>query len=202
MESTLPKCKTHQDRTCEFFCKQCEAVICGKCLVSSHKKHDVEDLEDLWKSKKEIIDKESETVRNVVTLYQQLENDISLEEEIMKEKYQIIENDITMHGEKLEAAVRKAKESYLKQAREKKGEDLKFLEKQKETIKGNIEKARKMELAIPDSNNTCEEILAFCRLDIKELPEVPKLSKVSPPEFAPNMDLLQNIIDNFGNLAI
>ncbi|XP_062597359.1 E3 ubiquitin-protein ligase rnf168-like [Saccostrea cucullata] len=198
MDFTLPKCKDHPNHTCEFLCRQCRAVICGKCLINSHNKHFMEDLEDVWKSKKEIIEKD----REVVTLYRDLEENIALEEEEMKKKYESIENDIIQHGKRLEEAVRKAKDSYLERLTEKKKEEFILLKKQKDVIKNNLEKVRKMDLVIPDSRSTSEEILAFCTLDVKPLPEVPKLKKTSPPDFVPNMNLLEGITENFANLAI
>lgn len=104
MEIPLPKCKTHDGHTCEFYCVQCGAVICRKCLVSFHNKHGVEDLEDLCKARREIIAQERETVRTAVSLYQHLDKDVAIEEDRIREKYAAIENEIRQHGEKLEEA--------------------------------------------------------------------------------------------------
>ncbi|XP_061196744.1 E3 ubiquitin-protein ligase TRIM45-like [Saccostrea echinata] len=202
MEITLPKCKAHESHTCEFFCKQCEAVICGKCLVSSHKKHEVEDLEDLCKSKGELIAKERDMVRNAISLYQQLEMDIDVEEQVMKDQYRIIETDIVIHAEKLEAAVKKAKEQFLEEAIEKRVDDVILLEQQRKEVLRNLEEARSMEHILPERLDTCEKILAFCKLEVKSLPPVPKLQRISPPEFVPNTDHLEKMRDHFGNLVI
>ena len=201
MEIPLPKCRTHKDHQCEFYCLQCDAVICGKCLVNFHNKHGVEDLEERCLSRRKIIAAERETVKNAVSLYQHLAKEIGAEEERIKEKYLIVENEIRIHGEKLEEAARKAKEEYIKRTRERKIEDLKRLEEQSEKIRGNLEEARKVEQALPESLNTCEGILSF-KVGAKILPEVPKLQKIEHPEFVPNCDYLQEMVDKFGNLAI
>jgi hypothetical protein len=164
----------------------------------------VDKLEELCKVKKEKITQETERVRDAVTLYQQLEKDIAVEEQEISEKYGAVDENIRKHGENLETAARNAKEEYLKQAREKREEDVKLLEEQKAMVKRNLQEALEMEKAIPGSVNTCEDILAFDfdKLDTKKLPKVPKLQKILPPEFVPNTDLPVKIYDEFGNLAI
>lgn len=201
MEIPLPKCKTHDGHTCEFYCVQCGAVICGKCLVSFHNKHGVEDLEDLCKARREIIAQERETVRTALSLYHHLDKDVAIEEDRIREKYAAIENEIRKHGEKLEEAARRAKDEYLKRVRERKSEDIKRLEEQRGTIQRNLEEARNVERALPECINTCEGILRF-KKSSTVLPEVPKLQKITHPEFVPNSEQLDKVVDQFGNLII
>lgn len=203
MDFQLPNCKTHESRVCDLFCKECSAAICGECHALSHKKHHVDDLEDLCKLRKGIIAQEIERVRHAISLYQEQEQDITVEEKEINDKYRTVDKNIRIHGENLETAARNAKEEYLRQAREKKGEHFKLLEGQKAIIDRNLQKALEMEKAIPSSFNTCEEILSFDfeKLDTKTLPEVPPRQRILPPEFVPNIDHLEKMLDNFGNLA-
>ena len=41
--STL--CKIHAGKTIEYFCKQCNVLVCARCMFESHNGHDLASLE-------------------------------------------------------------------------------------------------------------------------------------------------------------
>lgn len=54
-------CKLHSYKTCHLQCKPCDALICVLCIASDeHKGHDFIVLEDIYKTKKECIEKDTE----------------------------------------------------------------------------------------------------------------------------------------------
>ena len=60
-KSTLiyPKCEIHQNKTCEYQCKDCGSFICSRCLASKQHNQENEflELEEFFISKKDILKK-------------------------------------------------------------------------------------------------------------------------------------------------
>lgn len=55
----FPKCGTHENKTCNFQCKNCETFVCSFCIASKqHKKHDFVELTEVYETKKENIVKD------------------------------------------------------------------------------------------------------------------------------------------------
>lgn len=53
----LPECNSHKKNRCELFCRDCHGPMCVMCVTTTHKKHDITDIEEIiQKSKKQIID--------------------------------------------------------------------------------------------------------------------------------------------------
>lgn len=79
-KSTLifPICKSHSDKTCHLQCKSCDAFICVLCIASDeHKGHDFIVLEDIYKTKKECIEKDIGEIEKVIApTYEEIKNEL------------------------------------------------------------------------------------------------------------------------------
>lgn len=64
----FPKCGTHENKTCNFQCKNCATFVCSFCIASKqHKKHDFIELTEVYETKKENIVKDTYDLENVLT---------------------------------------------------------------------------------------------------------------------------------------
>ena len=84
-KSTLiyPKCETHQPKTCEYQCKDCNIFVCTHCFASKqHKDHEFSKLKESFSEKKNHILKDREELeKHIVATYKEIainiENQIS-----------------------------------------------------------------------------------------------------------------------------
>ncbi|XP_022295997.2 uncharacterized protein LOC111105845 [Crassostrea virginica] len=84
-KSTLiyPKCETHQPKTCEYQCKDCNIFVCTHCFASKqHKDHEFLKLEENFSAKKNHIFEDREDLEeHILPTYEEiaidLENQIS-----------------------------------------------------------------------------------------------------------------------------
>lgn len=69
--STLiyPKCEAYQQETCEYQCKNCKNIyVCSSCIASEqHRGHIFEEITNIYKIKKESIEKDREKLENLIT---------------------------------------------------------------------------------------------------------------------------------------
>nr|XP_022298983.1 uncharacterized protein LOC111107874 [Crassostrea virginica] len=82
-KSTLiyPKCETHQNRTCEYQCQDCDIFVCYDCAMSKqHKGHEYLKLEELFTKSKERIGKDKEELDRISPTYEEIA--IELENQI------------------------------------------------------------------------------------------------------------------------
>nr|XP_034337378.1 uncharacterized protein LOC117680598 [Crassostrea gigas] len=64
-----PKCETHQQETCKYQCKDCNNIyVCSCCTASEqHRGHIFEEITNIYKIKKESIEKDREELENLLT---------------------------------------------------------------------------------------------------------------------------------------
>ncbi|XP_065935764.1 E3 ubiquitin-protein ligase TRIM71-like [Magallana gigas] len=79
--STLiyPKCDAHQQETCKYQCRDCKNIyVCSSCIASEqHRGHIFEEITNIYKIKKESIEKDREKLENLITpLYKEIALDL------------------------------------------------------------------------------------------------------------------------------
>ncbi|XP_052692134.1 transcription intermediary factor 1-beta-like [Crassostrea angulata] len=66
----LPECNSHKKHRCELFCRDCQEPMCILCVTTTHKKHEITDIEEIIQnSKKRIIDDLTELENDIVPAY-------------------------------------------------------------------------------------------------------------------------------------
>ena len=66
---STPKCTDHNTKQCELHCKQCDVPICLQCVISkTHKDHDVIDIMENSKMKKEVLRKDLQELEKIIFL--------------------------------------------------------------------------------------------------------------------------------------
>lgn len=103
-KSTLkfPICKVHSKETCKLQCKSCNVFLCVICSAShEHRDSDYIVLEDIYKTKKEGIEKDAEEIEKVIVpTYEEMRNELMNQIARLDGEYEIITTVISEQGEK------------------------------------------------------------------------------------------------------
>lgn len=71
-------CKLYFNKMCYLYCKLCDVLICVLCIVfDEYKGYDFRVFEDIYKIKKECIEKDIREIENVIVLiYEEIKNEL------------------------------------------------------------------------------------------------------------------------------
>ncbi|XP_052692131.1 uncharacterized protein LOC128170395 [Crassostrea angulata] len=101
--STLiyPKCGTHQHKTCELQCKDCNIFVCSLCTAfKRHKGHNFVDVTEAYKTQKEIIKKDTQELENNITpTYEEIALDLENKLANLDGGYEKLTTTISKQGE-------------------------------------------------------------------------------------------------------
>lgn len=97
----FPTCKLHSNKTCHLQCKSCDALICVLCIASDeHKGHDFIVLEDIYKTKKECIEKDTEEIeKGIAPTYEEIKNELIYQIASVDRQYEKITKCMSEQGE-------------------------------------------------------------------------------------------------------
>ncbi|XP_062587199.1 E3 ubiquitin-protein ligase TRIM45-like [Saccostrea cucullata] len=62
----LPTCSTHEKKQCEAYCQDCKIPICIKCLIDSHKRHKVIEINNFLQKQTQQIKADIQKLENVI----------------------------------------------------------------------------------------------------------------------------------------
>ena len=98
-----PKCPDHPTKQCEFHCKHCDVPICSQCVIlKTHKHHDVIDLIENSKNKKEVLRKDlQELEKYIYPKYQESAAIIKAQKTNQLKNSQKLTSDLKKQGEAL-----------------------------------------------------------------------------------------------------
>ncbi|XP_052679937.1 uncharacterized protein LOC128160622 [Crassostrea angulata] len=101
--STLiyPKCETHQHKNCEFQCKDCNIFVCSSCTASEqHRGHIFEYVSNVYKTKKENIEKDAEELVNLISpTYEEIARDLENQLANLDGGYEKLTTTMSKQGE-------------------------------------------------------------------------------------------------------
>ena len=96
----FPVCNLHQNAKCEFQCQICDLAVCSKCITSGHKFHRIVDLMEIFKSKLDSIQQNTDDMEMV--LMPKLQNFLSHSElrlSTLASEYKVLKSTIKKHGQ-------------------------------------------------------------------------------------------------------
>ena len=98
-----PKCPDHPTKQCELHCKQCDVPICSQCVISKTRKdHDVIDILENSKNKKEVLRKHlQELEKNIFLIYQEFAASIKTQKAVQLKNSKKLTSDLKKQGEAL-----------------------------------------------------------------------------------------------------
>lgn len=100
--STLiyPTCQIHSNKNCEIQCKRCKMYLCTFCTASSeHKQHEVIHLENIYKTKKIDIEKDSSELKRLILTFSTISNTVQNNIANLNGDYDNITTQISQQGE-------------------------------------------------------------------------------------------------------
>lgn len=184
----FPKCGTHENKTCNFQCKNCATFVCSFCIASKqHKKHDFIELTEVYETKKENIVKDTYDLENVLTpTYCEIALDLEKQIANLDVIYENIATTILEHGEKwhkkidnliskLNSKITSMKSNHRVILQNK----IKDTKQKQNLIRQTVQSLKE----ITESNEILQIIEYNC--DNKELSKLPSLVHVSLPTFSP-----------------
>ncbi|XP_055999420.1 uncharacterized protein LOC125654337 [Ostrea edulis] len=194
-KSTLvyPKCSTHQNKVCEFHCKECDIFVCSLCndnLLSSdkHKGHTFSILSEIYNERKVDITKDSEEIENIISpTYEEMATDLKTQITNLDGEYVKFTTVVTKHGEEwhkeIDNVINKIKNEI---------EEMKI--KHLEILKKHLDEIKQIQSLIEQSLITLKEMEESNEVSVtmeyrsknKEFRKLPPKVRVSLPTFSPN----------------
>nr|XP_022296605.1 uncharacterized protein LOC111106282 [Crassostrea virginica] len=108
-KSTLiyPKCETHQNKTCECQCKDCNVFVCSHCMASSqHSGHKFLHLEELFTTSKKCIQTDREELNNtIIPTYEEIVNELEKEIASVDGEYKKLTTEMSKQREEIHREV-------------------------------------------------------------------------------------------------
>ncbi|XP_062606431.1 uncharacterized protein LOC134268257 [Saccostrea cucullata] len=102
----LPVCQFHRNAKCELKCQTCNIAVCSKCITTFHKFHDFEDLMEVFKSKLDLIQQDTNDLEmEFVPRYQNIISRMKLRLSTLAPEYQILKSAIKKHGQEVHRMV-------------------------------------------------------------------------------------------------
>ncbi|XP_055999106.1 E3 ubiquitin-protein ligase TRIM71-like [Ostrea edulis] len=190
-KSTLiyPKCSTHQNKVCEFLCKECDMSVCSMCTISAdkHKGHTFSILYEIYNERKADITKDSEEIENIISAtYEEMATDLETQIANLDGEYVKFTTVVTKHGEEwhkeIDNAINKMKNEI---------EEMKI--KHLEILKKHLDEIKQIQSLIEQSLITLKEMEESNEVSVtmeyrsknKEFRKLPPKVRVSLPTFSP-----------------
>nr|XP_022295997.1 uncharacterized protein LOC111105845 [Crassostrea virginica] len=108
-KSTLiyPKCETHQPKTCEYQCKDCNIFVCTHCFASKqHKDHEFLKLEENFSAKKNHIFEDREDLEeHILPTYEEIAIDLENQISNLDGEYKKLTTEISKQREEIHREV-------------------------------------------------------------------------------------------------
>nr|XP_022297236.1 uncharacterized protein LOC111106732 isoform X2 [Crassostrea virginica] len=108
-KSTLiyPKCETHQNKTCECQCKNCNVFVCTHCTASSqHSGHKFLHLDELFTTSKKCIQNDREELYNTIKpTYEEIVHELEIEIASLDGEYKNLTTEMSKQREEIHREV-------------------------------------------------------------------------------------------------
>ncbi|XP_048740234.2 tripartite motif-containing protein 2-like [Ostrea edulis] len=208
-KSTLiyPKCSTHQNKVCEFHCKECDKSVCSLCtdnLLSSseHKGHTFSILSEIYNKRKADITKDSEEIENIISpTYEEVVTDLETQITNLDGEYVKFTTVVTKHGEEWHKEIDNVINKIKNEIEEMKIKHLEILKKHFAEIKqiqSLIEQSLITLKKMEESNEV--SVTMEYRSKNKEFRKLPPKVQVSLPTFSPTTIDREQLYKSLGSL--
>ncbi|XP_078341923.1 uncharacterized protein LOC144627852 [Crassostrea virginica] len=138
-KSTLiyPKCETHQNKTCECQCKDCNVFVCSHCMASSqHSGHKFLHLEEIFTTSKKCIQNDREELNNtIIPTYERIVHELEMQIASLDGEYKKLTTEMSKQMEEIHREVDNAINQMKKEIGELKVKHHSILEKHLDEIK-------------------------------------------------------------------
>lgn len=204
-DSTLsyPKCPKHSIKECGFFCRHCDIPVCDQCISIHHNVHDVVDIFEHFKSKKEVLRTDlQELEKSSCPDYQKMLSDIPAEKAELHANFQKLGKAFDKQGEKLHREIDIIVEKLKCNLDQMETKQLAKLTMHEEEIQRLISKVTQTISYVKDLLN-CNDIclVSLYKSNNEELKSIPSKPKVLLPHFMPEQINHEQLSKQFGVLS-
>ncbi|XP_078340728.1 tripartite motif-containing protein 3-like [Crassostrea virginica] len=206
-KSTLiyPKCETHQNKTCEYQCKDCNIPICSDCIVAKqhNKEHEFIKLEEVFNAKKKHIRRVTEDLeKQFLPAYEDITNDLEMQIASLDGEYKKLSTEMSRQREEIYREVDNAFNQMEKEISEIKVNHKSILQKHLDEIK-ELQSSMLQTLnalnEVEESNEVSATIKYSCKTE--EFSKLPPKVNVSMPKFIPNQIKREEFCSLIGKLG-
>ncbi|XP_034329050.2 protein wech-like [Magallana gigas] len=204
--STLiyPKCEIHPQKTCKFQCKDCNnIVVCSSCAISKkHKGHDFVDVREVYKTKKEIIKRDTKELENhISTTYNETALDLENQLANLDEGYDKLTTAMSKQGELWHSEIETVIIEMKTEINEIKAKHRKILQKHLDEIKQIQSLMEQSLLALKEIANS-NEVNPTIRYSskIRNFSKLPPKIMVKMPTFIPKQIDCDQLFGLFGQI--
>lgn len=198
-----PKCPKHSIKECEFFCRQCDIPICVQCISTQHNVHDVVDIFENFKSKKEVLRKDLQDLEKSSYLdYQKMLSDIPSKKAELHENSQKLRKAFDKQGEELHTEIDIIIEKLNFNLNQMETKQQTKLTKHEEEIKCLISKVTQTISYVKDlldCNDIC--LVSLYKSKNEEFRSIPSKPKIFLPHFMPEKINHEQLSEQFGELS-
>ncbi|XP_065938184.1 tripartite motif-containing protein 2-like [Magallana gigas] len=204
--STLiyPKCETHQQKNCEFQCKDCNIFVCSSCTASEqHRGHIFEDVSNVYKTKKENIEKDTEELVNLISpSYEEIARDLENQLVNLDGGYEKLTTTMSKQGEQWHKEIDIVINKMKTEISEIKVKHRDILQKHLDEIKQIQSLIKHTLLAIKEIEKSTEvsPIIEYSSR-IREFSKIPPKVQVSLPTFMPKSINREKLYSLFGQIT-
>nr|XP_034315554.1 uncharacterized protein LOC117685341 [Crassostrea gigas] len=205
--STLiyPKCMTHTPKNCEHQCKSCDNIlVCSSCTASEqHRGHIFVEVLEVYKTKKEVIEKDTEKLQNLITpRYEEIALDLEEQLASLDGGYEKLTTEVSKQGEEwhrdIDIVINKIKAEI---------DEIKI--KHRDILQKHLEEIKQMQSLINKTLLAMSEIKKSRKITptieysskLREFSKLPSQIKVTLPTFIPNLIDREQLESLFGYIT-
>nr|XP_022336298.1 LOW QUALITY PROTEIN: uncharacterized protein LOC111132772 [Crassostrea virginica] len=199
-----PKCPDHPTKQCELHCKQCGVPICSQCVISkTHKDHDVIDIMENSKMKKEVLRKDlQELEKFIYPKYQEFAAIIKTQKTHQLKNSQKLTTDLKKQGEALHKEINAIIQSKQTEIDVMDSKHKTALDKQEDTINHTITEIKQVIQDLKSLLDTSDvSLVSKYQSRIGEFRKLPPKLKISLPQLKTQKINREDLLKQFGSLT-
>ncbi|XP_065937955.1 E3 ubiquitin-protein ligase TRIM71-like [Magallana gigas] len=201
--STLiyPNCGKHPQKNCELQCRECGTFVCSSCMASDqHKGHNFVEVTEVYKTKKEIIEKDTKEYENsIFPKYEKIVLDLENQLANLDGGYEKLTTTMSKQGEQwhreIDTVINKMKT-----------EISEIKEKHRDILQKHLDEIKQIQSLIKQTLLAIKEIKTSTELaptikyssKIREFSKLPPKVKVTLPTFIPKPIDREKLYSLFG----
>uniref|UniRef100_K1QVW9 B box-type domain-containing protein n=1 Tax=Magallana gigas TaxID=29159 RepID=K1QVW9_MAGGI len=204
--STLiyPNCGKHPQKNCELQCRECGTFVCSSCMASDqHKGHSFVEVTEVYKTKKDIIEKEANEYENSISpKYEKIVLDLENQLANLDGGYEKLTTTMSKQGEQWHREIDIVINKMKTEISEIKVKHRDILQKHLDEIK-QIQSLIKQTLLAIREINTCTELAPTIKYSskIREFSKLPPKVQVTLPTFIPKPIDREKLYSLFGQIT-
>lgn len=198
-----PECEEHATKECRFYCLDCDVPFCHACISSGkHTGHKISD--DLGKGKREKVKNDlKELKEKIFPLYQTIALDLQGEKAAVEKHYERVDAAVSKYRENWLKKIKAVVENQRSFIKERKSKHMSTLEKQEYSI---AKKISKLERRITEMKHLLETSNEYIASEYKsknsKLSKMPSRKRIPLLKFVPNRIDENDVHRSFGFLTL